>query len=72
MVDQWVSVHGIEADSHATWSLCRNPFDIVGARAAGFNAIWVDRKGKGWLDQLGEPTNVVQSLRDVIDIISTK
>jgi hypothetical protein len=30
-----------------------NPFDVVGARAFGMNAIWVDRAGAGWTDRLG-------------------
>ncbi|GJJ13003.1 hypothetical protein Clacol_007252 [Clathrus columnatus] len=47
----------------------RNPFDIVGARNVGMNAIWVDRGGKGWVDQLGKPTEIVNSLEDVAQII---
>ncbi|KAH6847363.1 HAD-like domain-containing protein [Chaetomium sp. MPI-CAGE-AT-0009] len=36
------------------WVVSSNPFDVVGALAAGLRAAWVDRKGTGWVDQLGE------------------
>jgi 2-haloacid dehalogenase len=52
------------------WLVSGNPFDVVGARACGFNAAWVDRAGNGWQDRLGkEPTVVVKSLEEVPDII---
>ena len=46
-----------------------NPFDVVGAGRAGFNTIWVDRSGKGWVDQLGKPNNIVKNLKEFIDIV---
>jgi 2-haloacid dehalogenase len=36
------------------WLVSSNPFDVVGAGAAGIKTAWVDRSGKGWVDQLGE------------------
>ncbi|KLO18293.1 haloacid dehalogenase [Schizopora paradoxa] len=41
-----------------------NPFDVTGALASGFRAIWVDRGKKGWIDQLGgqAPTVIVHGL----------
>ncbi|KAJ5514728.1 hypothetical protein N7463_004280 [Penicillium fimorum] len=30
------------------WLISGSPFDIVGARATGMQAIWVDRVGTGW------------------------
>ncbi|KAH6623524.1 HAD-like domain-containing protein [Chaetomium tenue] len=36
------------------WLVSSNPFDVVGALAAGLRAAWVDRAGKGWVDRLGE------------------
>ena len=45
-----------------------NPFDVSGARSAGMNAIWVDRKGAGWMDMLGEPTHIVQSLERLVEL----
>ncbi|KAF2220034.1 haloacid dehalogenase, type II [Elsinoe ampelina] len=56
------------------WLVSGNPFDIVGARTVGMQAIWVDRDGKGWIDQLAaddkaRPTAVVKSLEEVVGIV---
>lgn len=53
------------------WLVSGNPFDIVGAKAAGFQAAWVDRVGKGWCDRLGEaasggPTIVVAGVEEAV------
>ncbi|KAH8888637.1 haloacid dehalogenase [Thozetella sp. PMI_491] len=54
------------------WLVSSNPFDVVGARAAGLHAAWVDRAGKGWLDRLGdviggiEPTIVVSGVDEAV------
>ncbi|KAI1609353.1 haloacid dehalogenase, type II [Exophiala viscosa] len=54
----------------AMWLVSGNPFDVVGARAMGMQAAWVDRAGSGWQDQLGlEPTVVVKSLEEVADAV---
>jgi 2-haloacid dehalogenase len=50
-----------------------NPFDVVGGRAVGMNAIWVDRAGNGWQDDMmpgsrNGPTEIVRSLDQVVDI----
>lgn len=54
------------------WLISSNPFDIVGARNVGMNAIWVDRAAKGWQDacvpQL-QPTAIVHSLEEITDVI---
>lgn len=52
------------------WLVSGNPFDIVGARAIGMQAAWVDRVGHGWQDRLGaSPTAVVRTLEEVADIV---
>lgn len=56
------------------WLVSGNPFDIVGARAAGLSAIWVDRAGNGWQDSLiegekGRPNEVVKSLESVVPTV---
>ena len=56
------------------WLVSGNPFDVVGARAVGMQAAWVDRAGNGWVDQLiqgtsGQPTVVVSDLRQVVDAV---
>lgn len=38
----------------AVWLVSANAFDVIGARAAGIRAAWVDRAGKGWVDRLGD------------------
>ena len=55
------------------WLVSGNPFDVVGGRAVGLNAIWVDRAGNGWQDAMmpgtwNGPTEVVKSLDQVVDI----
>ncbi|KAJ0425031.1 HAD-like domain-containing protein [Aspergillus carlsbadensis] len=54
------------------WLVSGNPFDIIGARSVGLNAIWVDRAGKGWVDAAVprlRPTAVVNSLEGVLGVI---
>ncbi|KAL3485983.1 HAD-like domain-containing protein [Aspergillus germanicus] len=54
------------------WLVSGNPFDIMGARSVGLNAIWVDRAGKGWMDAAVprlRPTAVVKSLEEVLDVV---
>jgi 2-haloacid dehalogenase len=48
------------------WLISGNPFDVVGARACGMQAAWVDRAGNGWQDRQGDqPTAIVQSLEQL-------
>lgn len=56
------------------WLVSGNPFDIVGARAVGMQAAWVDRAGNGWTDRLvegknGSPTVVVKGLGEVVEAV---
>lgn len=58
------------------WVISGNPFDIVGSRAFGMNAIWVNRKGDnlGWQDGLvegekGRPTEVVCQLHEAVTTV---
>jgi len=52
------------------WLVSGNPFDVVGARAFGMQAAWVDRAGTGWQDMMGgEPTVVIRSLEEVADAV---
>ncbi|KAJ1324140.1 2-haloacid dehalogenase [Microdochium nivale] len=43
-----------EHDRSNVWVVSANPFDVVGAKAAGLRAAWIDRGGKGWIDRLDE------------------
>lgn len=56
------------------WLVSGNPFDVVGARAVGMQAAWVDRGGAGWTDGLvqgetGKPTAVVKGLGEVVEAV---
>ncbi|KAI9708440.1 MAG: hypothetical protein M1820_003900 [Bogoriella megaspora] len=56
------------------WLVSGNPFDVVGARAVGMQAAWVDRAGNGWQDELvdddkGRPTAIVKGLDEVVNAI---
>ncbi|KAL5341060.1 HAD-like domain-containing protein [Aspergillus crustosus] len=54
------------------WLVSGNPFDVVGARKVGLSAIWVDRKGRGWVDAAVprlRPNVVVNSLEEIVDAI---
>ncbi|KAL8718901.1 MAG: hypothetical protein Q9225_004026 [Loekoesia sp. 1 TL-2023] len=53
------------------WLVSGNPFDIVGAKAVGMMACWVDRGGGGWIDGLieggkGIPDLVMRGLGEVV------
>ncbi|CAL5867361.1 uncharacterized protein PFLUO_LOCUS1577 [Penicillium psychrofluorescens] len=57
------------------WLVSGNPFDIVGARSMGMNAIWVDRACAGWKDAADpalRPTCIVHSLEHVVGAIIGK
>lgn len=64
---------GMEGREGDMWLISGNPFDVVGARAAGMKAAWVDRAGGGWQDALGgeegKPTVVVKGLDEVVDVV---
>ena len=63
-------------DMGKMWLVSGNPFDVVGARAVGMQAAWVDRAGGhhgmgGWNDRLGDlagggPTIVVKGVEDAV------
>ncbi|KAH7382827.1 HAD-like domain-containing protein [Cadophora sp. MPI-SDFR-AT-0126] len=68
---------GKEKDVGSVWLVSGNPFDVVGAKAVGMQAAWVDRKGGhhgagGWTDQLGTlagggPTIVVDGVESAVE-----
>jgi 2-haloacid dehalogenase len=65
---------GMEAHPARVWLVTSNPFDVVGAVAAGIKSVWVDR-GSGWVDGLGgvlgiKPSLVVKGVDEAIREIS--
>ena len=64
-----------EASMEDIWLVSGNSFDIVGAKAVGMKAIWVDRQGTGWVDKLfddeqGTPSAIVNNLGGVVQTIT--
>lgn len=54
------------------WLVSGNPFDAVGAKAAGLRTAWVDRAGKGWVDRLDPlhaPTVITTGVEDAVKAI---
>ena len=73
--DPAVYRHFLEAaDSAATdtWLVSGNPFDVIGARSAGWNAAWIRRDPAAVFDPWGiEPTLTVTSLRALVTALPT-
>lgn len=44
-------------------------FDVMGARHAGMQAVWVDRKGSPWEPFDGEPDLTVETLDELADVL---
>ncbi|KAM5345126.1 hypothetical protein ACJ41O_010988 [Fusarium nematophilum] len=62
---------GLESQLDKVWLVSSNPFDVVGATAAGLKSAWVDRGEKGWIDGLGgaigvEPTVTVAGVSEAV------
>lgn len=55
------------------WVISGNPFDVIGARNAGMNSIWVDRADAGWIDRAFpglQPTARVNNLEQVVEVVT--
>lgn len=70
--------HMVEASGAAragsVWLVSSNPFDALGAVAAGMQSAWVDRAGSGWVDGLAgalgmRPTVVVKGVDEAVEEI---
>ncbi|KAI9728429.1 MAG: hypothetical protein M1828_003830 [Chrysothrix sp. TS-e1954] len=62
-------------DMSQMWLISGNPFDVVGAKAAGMRACWVDRTGDGWCDGLvegieGRPDAIARDLGGVLEQVT--
>jgi len=65
---------GMSGRESEIWLVSSNPFDALGARAAGWQSAWIDRGGTGWVDALGsmidrEPTIVATGVDKAIQRI---
>ncbi|RPB11162.1 haloacid dehalogenase [Morchella conica CCBAS932] len=63
------NMEGEAINASEVYLVSGNPFDIVGAAAAGLGTIWIDRAGKGWQDGLGAPAHSVMSLEEVKGVV---
>ncbi|KAK5172884.1 uncharacterized protein LTR77_003005 [Saxophila tyrrhenica] len=78
--DEIVSVDDVgkridnKEDMGEIWLVSGNPFDVVGGKGVGMNAIWIDRAGTGWQDAMvpgtwNRPTEIVRSLEEVVGVV---
>ncbi|CAL8578020.1 hypothetical protein XPA_003822 [Xanthoria parietina] len=56
------------------WLVSGNPFDVVGAKAVGMKACWVDRGDQGWSDglvegEMGAPDFIGKTLGQIVQAI---
>lgn len=61
-----------ESQMDQIWLISGNPFDVVGARSVGMQAIWVDRPNRGWQDAVApglRPSAIVHSLEQIVQEI---
>ncbi|VUC26894.1 unnamed protein product [Clonostachys rosea] len=69
-----VSAAGREDAPGTVWLVSSNPFDALGAVAAGMSSVWVDRGETGWVDGLSaalniRPTLVVHGVDEAVEHI---
>lgn len=65
---------GKQGSENDVWVVSANPFDIVGSRAAGLRAAFIDRAGKGWVDRLDEkrsPSVIAPGVDEAMKLILT-
>jgi len=54
-----------------TWLVSGNPFDVIGARAVGWNAAWVRRDATAIFDPWGvEPSTTISDLSELVHLRS--
>lgn len=55
---------------HNLWLISSNPFDVIGAKVAGLQAVWVRRSPSTVFDPWGiNPTLTVESLAELYDVL---
>ncbi|KAL7620086.1 hypothetical protein AAE478_010636 [Parahypoxylon ruwenzoriense] len=71
--DHLVEQVGKQGDTGSVWVVSANPFDVVGARASGLKAAFIDRIGRGWIDRLDDrctPTIVASGVDKAVKLTS--
>ncbi|PNP44540.1 hypothetical protein TGAMA5MH_03670 [Trichoderma gamsii] len=68
----FAKVAGMESQVEKLWLVSSNPFDALGARAAGWRSVWVNRNPDlGWIDGLSgavglRPTVIAKGVDDAV------
>lgn len=68
----FAKVAGMESQVEKLWLVSSNPFDALGARAAGWRSVWVNRNPDlGWIDGLSgavglKPTVIAKGVDDAV------
>lgn len=64
----------VDSQQSDTWLVSGNSFDVIGARACGWKAAWVQRTPENvfdpWNEKELEPTVIVNNLSELPDILS--
>lgn len=57
-------------DLNTVWLISSNPFDVIGAKVAGLQAVWIRRSASSVFDPWGvEPTITVANLTELYDVL---
>lgn len=70
--EHFAKVVNMESQPGKLWLVTSNPFDAVGARAAGWRSAWVNRNANlGWIDGLSgavglKPTVIVKGVDEAV------
>ena len=63
-------LHRAKTTSSEAWLISSNPFDVIGAMAAGMRAVWVKRSDKALFDPWGvTPTVTITNLSELATAI---
>jgi 2-haloacid dehalogenase len=70
--EHFAKVANMESQANKLWLVSSNPFDALGARAAGWRSAWVNRNPDlGWIDGLGgavglKPTVIARGVDEAV------
>lgn len=60
----------LQPELETVWLISSNPFDVIGARVAGLQAVWIRRSAASIFDPWGvEPTFTVETLTELYDVL---
>ena len=62
-------IEGTDLQPHEVVYVGDDPeLDVAGARGAGMQAIWIDREGAQWPDQIAPPAHTVRTLTELVEL----